>query len=105
MSTDISQEPLQNLVAKNVGSYKAWRFLPVDPDGNDLVPDSLVWEIRFDYGTRTDGQPVYIGYAPSGTLVGDSLWLLHKFTYDTSNNVTRREVAVDKDWTNRAIYF
>lgn len=58
-------------------------------------------QMRADYDVRTDGQPVYLGFAPRGLAAGTDGWLLYKFTYDGSNQCTLRQVAYD-DWTNRA---
>ena len=107
MPTDISQEPLENLIAENLGLKKAWKHVLVDSSGNVLLSESLSWEIRWDYGSRTDGQPEYVGYAKAGTAVGTVAWLLHKFTYTTVGDndfVSRREVATG-NWANRDTYF
>ena len=63
------------------------------------IPSNL--QMMCDYDVRTDGQPVYLGFAPKGLAVGTDGWLLHKFTYDVSNRVTVRQIAYG-DWTNRA---
>ena len=102
---DTSREPLQNLVAKGLGIYKGWRVVLADGSGNALIADSLRWEVRYDYDTRTDGQPVYIGFAQPGTATSTEAWLIHKFTFDGSNNVTRRQVVTDKAWDNRTTSF
>ena len=62
------------------------------------IPSNMLQ--RLDYGARTDGQPVYIGYAKRGTPVGTATWLLRKFTY-TGSFVTLIETAYDS-WTNRS---
>lgn len=64
---------------------------------------------RLDYGARTDGQPDYIGYAPSGLAEGTNGWVLWKFTYDGSGFMTAKDIygAVEADnanWTDRATY-
>ena len=60
-----------------------------------------IW--RIDYGTRTDGQAVYFGYAPTGTSESDSEWLIYKFTYDLGNPamVTQRDISWGS-WADRA---
>ena len=63
------------------------------------IPSNM--QMMADYGVRTDGQPVYLGFAPRLLDVGTDGWLLHKFTYDVSNRVTVRQIAYG-DWTNRA---
>lgn len=102
---DISLEPIINKVAKDIGAYKGFRMVSADGSGNTLIAESLSWEIRFDYDTRDDGQPVYVGYAPAGTATSSAAWLIHKFTYDVSNFVTRRQVVTDKIYDNRATLF
>ena len=62
------------------------------------IPSNL--QMRADYDTRTDEQPVYLGFGPKGLAVGTTGWLLQKFTYDGSNRVTLRQIAYDK-WDNR----
>lgn len=54
-----------------------------------------------DYVARTDGQPVYLGYAPRSLAEGTDGWLLQKYTYDGSNQCTSRKIAYG-NWTNRA---
>ena len=63
------------------------------------IPSNM--QMRCDYDTRTDGQPVYLGFAPKGLGVGDTKWLLHKFTYDVSDRITLRQIAYSS-WTLRA---
>ena len=103
--SNISREPIQNDVAVAVGSYKAWRIVATDESGNALLVDAISWEIRYDYDTRTDGQPVYVGYAKAGTATATETWLIHKFTYNSDNFVTRRQVATDVAWDDRATSF
>ena len=64
-------------------------------------------KMRLDYDVRTDGQPVYQGFAPTGLGESQDGWLIYKFTYDGSNNMTQRDIAgVDEDvnWTGRTGY-
>lgn len=42
----------------------------------------------FDYDVRTDGQPVYLGYAPSDTEQSEHGWVIFYFQYNDSGNVT-----------------
>lgn len=104
MSSDTSREPLQNKVAAVVGVAKAWRIVATDSVGNELILDSLNWELRLDYGTRTDGQPIYMGFANPGTATGTATWLIQKFTYNASSFMTRREVAT-ASWDGRVAAF
>ncbi len=103
MPTDISKEPLQNKVAANVGVQKAWRMLATDLLGNRLLLDSLSWLIQYDYSTRTDGQPLYMGFAAPGTADATPTWLLHKFTYSKISGtdfVIKRDTTINS-WTLR----
>lgn len=60
------------------------------------------FEVRLDYATRTDSNPVYVGKAKQGSLTSDAnAWTIQKITYDTSNRSTRVEVLVGA-WDNRA---
>jgi len=56
---------------------------------------------KYDYGSRTDGQPVYVGYAARGLATSSTGWLLFKYTYNASGWVTDKDVAYDS-WDNRA---
>jgi len=70
------------------------------------VPSGM--KMRLDYGSRTDGQPDYQGFAPSGLSEDDNGWLIYKFTYSADpGNMTQRDVygasANDNaNWTARA---
>jgi len=55
----------------------------------------------FDYLARTDMQPIYFGWAPRGVADGDNQWIIYKFTYNADGSVSKREIAVDTNWTNR----
>ncbi len=105
--SDISKEPLQNRVAADVGSSKAWKNVYTDDYGNTLLAEAISWEKRWDYDTRTDGQPVYVGYSVSGTATSSALWIIQKFTYSTIGGydfVTRRQVAKGS-WDGRVALF
>lgn len=72
------------------------------------TPLNLPWndkDYQIDYGSRTDGQPVYHGFAVAGSKNEDSVWTIYKFTYNASGNATRRQIVYKKDWTNRASHF
>lgn len=59
---------------------------------------------KLDYVARTDGQPVYMGFAEKGTQDTDLTWLIQKFTYTTiggADYMSIRQSAVG-DWTSRA---
>lgn len=57
-------------------------------------------DTRFDYDTRTDSLPVYVGHAEAGTLA-TSLWAIEKYTYDDDDRVTLIEVLYGA-WASRA---
>lgn len=57
---------------------------------------------RYDYGSRTDGQPVYMGVAERGDLTSTETWLIRKYTYDENDFVTLEQTAVLSSWDNRA---
>lgn len=64
----------------------------------DVVTDT---QFQADYSARTDGQPVYLGYAVKGKATSDDAWMVYKFTYDVNNQCTIRQTAYGV-WTNRA---
>lgn len=58
---------------------------------------------RIDYVARTDGQPVYVGFALKGTATTGT-WLIQKFTYTTisgTDYLSLRQSSVG-DWDDRA---
>lgn len=59
------------------------------------------FQIAADYVARTDGQPVYLGYAPKTAATSESVWIIYKFTYDGSNQMTVRKSAYGI-WDDRA---
>ena len=63
------------------------------------IPDNL--QLRADYEARTDGQPVYSGRALLGTATSSETWIIYKFTYDGSDQITLRQTAYGA-WDNRA---
>lgn len=64
------------------------------------LPEAFDSEKRLDYASRTDDNPVYIGFAEyqfnsEGTVVPTtdvSTWIIQKLTYDASDRITRIEV-------------
>jgi len=80
------------------GNLKAFRHTEV-PSGQKM---------RIDYGSRTDGQPDYQGFAPAGLAEGSNGWLIYKFTYTADpGSMTQRDIAgvlEDANWTGRAGY-
>ena len=63
---------------------------------------------KLDSDTRTDGQPVYHGYAPPGTGTGDAGWAIKKYTYTGSQMITVNWASgtaeFDKTWDSRGTY-
>lgn len=62
------------------------------------IPSNM--QMRAQYSS-TDGLPDYLGFAPRGLAVGNTGWLLQKFTYDGSRQCTLRQIAYDS-WNNVA---
>ena len=66
---------------------------------NFLDSRPLIW--RIDYAGRSDGQPVYQGFANTGTSEDATDWLIYKFTYTADpGSVTQRDVSCGS-WTGR----
>ena len=59
--------------------------------------------IRYDDDSRSDNQPVYIGFAEMGVGESDLKWTLHKFTYDGDNVPTSRKIYIGA-WSKRTTY-
>lgn len=60
---------------------------------------------KWDYDTRTDGQPVYHGVAAPGIATSQRGWVIEKFTFTTisgSDYATDKAVADNVIWDNRA---
>ena len=60
------------------------------------------YQIRLDYGARTDSNPVYVGYAKRGFATSDDVWMIYEFTYDASARITLKQTAIDDAWDDRA---
>lgn len=58
---------------------------------------------RLDYDVRTDGNPVYVGKAPQGTLTSAVAWTVQRLTYDASARLILVEVRSGVVWDNRAV--
>lgn len=70
---------------------------------------SIMLDTVVDYGARSDGQPVYIGYHMPGVTEAGEGWLIFKCIYDGSGNFLRKVAAdgenqFDKIWNSRATY-
>lgn len=62
------------------------------------IPNDL--QNRFDYDSRSDGQPVYLGYGAKGLDASADGWIIYKHTYDGSGFITLKQTAFDS-WSNR----
>jgi len=64
--------------------------------------DSRPVKMRIDYGTRTDGQPLYQGFANTRLDEGDNGWIIFEFTYSADpGNLTEKNVSYGA-WSDRA---
>ena len=59
-------------------------------------------QLRLDYSTRTDGQPVYLGKAPMGTKDSDGHWTIYYHEYNANNQLTTRTLVEKGVWDDRA---
>ena len=88
--TAIEQEVYQ----KNLGALRSTE-----------IPCCLIQRVEYD----GSGNAIYVGYAESGTAESALTWLLFKFTYDGSNQMTAKNAygVLDGElasWTARASY-
>lgn len=60
-------------------------------------------EQRLDYGSRTDGQPVYVGKAVSATATSVAQWQVQRLTYNGSDLLTRVQVIHNAVWDDRSM--
>lgn len=67
----------------------------------EIVLATATDETKFDYDGRTDSNPVYVGKHTQGASTADADWIIQKFTYDSSDRVTRIE-TLQGAWDNRA---
>ena len=66
---------------------------------NDYVSKTDI--ILLDYGVRTDGQPLYQGFARTGTSQNTAEWLIYYFQYNGSNQMVSRTISYGT-WSGRA---
>ena len=59
---------------------------------------------KFDYGARTDGQPVYYGQVSMEDGDDSKKWVIHYFQYDGDGYVTEIQ-CLEGTWTGRAALF
>lgn len=71
--------------------------------GSGIFPVMPGWKRQNDYDTRTDYQPVYLGFALMAALESEETWHVFKFTYSGNQN-TKVESAYGS-WTGRALLF
>lgn len=64
----------------------------------DIVNET---QIQADYDVRTDGNPIYLGYAIAGKATSDDAWMIYKFTYDANSQMIVKQTAYGT-WTGRA---
>jgi hypothetical protein len=67
------------------------------------------YQTVLDYGDRTDGQPVYVGYAAVGVTEDQYKWVIAKFIYNEDDRLTKTIFAngnsnPSKSWDSRATY-
>ena len=61
------------------------------------IPSDL--QLRIEYNSPTPTQK-YVGYGARGLATSDDGWIIYKFTYNGSNQMTLRQTAFDS-WDNR----
>lgn len=65
--------------------------------------DNLITLLDYDSGTN----PIYIGYATSGTATSSAKWKIIKLTYDVNDNILTKKwaggssVIMNQVWDNR----
>jgi hypothetical protein len=77
----------------------------VDPEGTLLVRPHHKADTRFDYGSRTDDSPEFVGQADAGTATSVPKWIIMKLTWETAPNGKPRLVRMQTRvgaWDNRA---
>jgi hypothetical protein len=57
----------------------------------------------YDLGARTDGQPVYQGYAPIATPTSSPEWVLFFFKY--TGDIVTEIYSLKGAWDNRVVLF
>lgn len=59
------------------------------------------FQMRLDYSVSDYSDPDYQGYAPPGIKTSEAAWIIYKYSFDSSQRVTLRQVAVKSIWDNR----
>lgn len=71
------------------------------PDIFDSVSLYDPGRVRLDYVLRGDGNPVYRGKNTQTALDSDPNWVIQRFTYDLTGNVTDIQILMGA-WSSRA---
>ena len=58
----------------------------------------------YDYGARTDGNPVYAGFAKLGVAESVGPWIMIFSKYNVDGTVSK-EYRLEGVWSNRAVLF
>jgi hypothetical protein len=58
----------------------------------------------FDYGVRTDGQPVYVGHNKVDAATSDDHWIMFFFKYNAGSQ-TIEKYSLEGIWDDRATLF
>lgn len=58
----------------------------------------------YDYGERTDGQPVYWGHAEYGTATDSGGWIIFKYAYNEDSTIAKIE-SRGGIWDAKTEYF
>jgi hypothetical protein len=66
--------------------------------GTTLGENSAMQQ-RVDYDGS--GNAIYIGYAKIGVAADEAEWLIQKFTYNGSNQMTLRQIKQKGAWDSR----
>ena len=61
------------------------------------IASNMQMRVAYD----VSGNAIYVGYGARGLADGDDGWIIHKYTYNVSNQVTQRQIAYD-EWDNKA---
>jgi YD repeat-containing protein len=94
-------------IGGNRGIYGLTRATEAEHNEHDIalwakrvteIPSNL--QQLLDYVDRTDGQPIYMGFAEKGLAQSASGWLLHKYTYNASGQMTAKQISYDA-WADR----
>jgi hypothetical protein len=65
----------------------------------------LPWEQEiYDYGIRTDGQPVYMAHSKLGTGTDERKWVIFFFKYNVGGNMIEK-YSLEGAWDDRAVLF